>query len=373
MDKMEIVCPCLFGLESVLSGEIKRFGGEDITVTDGKVSFIGDANMVARANINLRTAERVLINLGTFTATTFDELFEGTKALPFEKFIGKHNAFPVKGWALDSKLMSVPDCQSIIKKATVERLKEKYNVSWFEETDATVQIRFSIRKDEVSIMLDTSGAGLHKRGYRRESTLAPIKETLAAGILDLARIYPDTVLYDPFCGSGTFSIEAALKAFNIPAGINRRFAMEKWSVFPEKVFREERTRGLDLVRRDATFIAYASDIDDVAVELTQQNAKKAGVASKIKVRRGDIADFYIPDDKRALVVCNPPYGERLLEITEAEKLYSIMGKRFNLKSNNKFYVISPHEDFERIFGKKADKQRKLYNGMIKCRLYMYFK
>lgn len=373
MNKMEIVCPCLFGLESVLSGEIKRMGGKDINTTDGKVSFIGDENMVARANINLRTAERVLINLGSFRAETFDQLFEGTKSLPFERFIGKHNAFPVKGWALDSKLMSVPDCQSIIKKATVERLHDKYGISWFEETDAVVQIRFSIRKDIASIMLDTSGAGLHKRGYRKDSTAAPIKETLAAGILDIARVYPDTVLYDPFCGSGTFAIEAALKAHNIPVGLNRRFSAEKWDAVSPEIWKEERTRGLDLVRRDATFKAYVSDIDQSAVELTRQNIKKAGVSPRIRVAKADIADFSIPDDGRALVVCNPPYGERLLEVSEAEKIYKIMGEKFNRDSNNRFYIISSHEEFEKHFGRKADKERKLYNGMIKCRLYMYFK
>ena len=371
MNKMEIVCPCLFGLESVLSGEIKRMGVKEVTTSDGRVSFFGDEHMLARANINLRTAERVMINLGSFRAETFDQLFEGTKALPFEAFISKHNAFPVKGWSINSRLTSIPDCQSIIKKAAVTRLQQKYSVSWFEETEAPVQIRFSIHKDIASVMLDTSGAGLHKRGYRQNSLVAPIKETLAAGILDIARIYPDTVLYDPFCGSGTFSIEAALKAFNIPAGINRKFAAEKWDCLSDAAWREERARGLDLIRRDATFKAYASDIDPDAVELTAQNAKKAGVAMRIKTTRADIADFSIPNDKHALVVCNPPYGERLLEVEQAQKLYNTMGKRFNLKSNNRFFIISPDEKFEKFFGQKADKQRKLYNGMIKCRLYMY--
>ncbi len=369
---MDIVCPCLFGLESVLSGEIRRMGASKVNTSDGRVSFFGNEQMLARANINLRTAERVLINLGSFRAETFEQLFEGTRSLPFERFIGKHNAFPVKGWALNSRLMSVPDCQSIIKKAAVTRLQEKYGLSWFEETEAPVQIRFSIHKDIASVMLDTSGAGLHKRGYRQNSLTAPIKETLAAGILDIARIYPDTVLFDPFCGSGTFSIEAAMKAFNIPPGINRRFAAESWGSIPKIAWQDERARGLDMIRRDATFRAYASDIDPAAVELTEQNAKKAGVASRIKLAKADISDFNIPGDKRALVVCNPPYGERLLEIEQAQKLYEIMGKRFDLKSNNRFYIISPDDKFEKFFGRKANKERKLYNGMIKCRLYMYF-
>lgn len=373
MNKMEIVCPCLFGLESVLSGEIKRMGVKEINTSDGKVSFPGDENMLARANICLRTAERVMINLGSFRAVTFDQLFEGTRYLPFEKFIGKQNAFPVKGWSLDSRLASVPDCQSIIKKAAVERLKEKYNVSWFEETEAPVQIRFSIRKDIVSVMLDSSGVALHKRGYRRNSLTAPIKETLAAGILDLARIYPDTVLYDPFCGSGTFSIEAAMKAYNIPPGINRRFAAEQWGCFPKTIWQEERSRGLDLIRHDAVFKAFASDIDDQAIELTAQNAKKAGVAPRISINKADIADFQPVTGRQSVVVCNPPYGERMLEIEQARKLYAQMGKKFTADSSARYYIISPDEEFEKYFGRKANKERKLYNGMIKCRLYMYFK
>ena len=370
MKDWKIACPCLFGLESVLSGEVKRMGGTDIEVRDGRISFHGTAEMLARANLSLRTAERVLIELGSFHAETFDQLFESVKALPWEEWIDRQDAFPVKGWSLDSKLHSVPDCQKIIKKAVVERLKQSYAVNWFEETGPVHQIQFSLRKDEAEVYLDTSGAGLHKRGYRQNSTLAPIKETLAAGILDLAHLRPDSILYDPFCGSGTFSIEGAMKAFNIPPGINRRFAAEKWRQIPAEIWRQERERGLSLMRKDAAFCAHASDIDPEAVALTEQNAKKAGVAPRIKIRQTDIRHFTMADG--GIVVCNPPYGERLLEIRGAEELYGIMGERFQKMAGRSYYIISPHEHFESVFGRQATKRRKLYNGMIRCQLFMYF-
>ena len=372
MNKIKIVCTCLFGLESVLAGEIKRMEGKQIETTDGRVSFVGDFDMIARANLNLRTAERVLISMGGFRADTFDQLFEGTKSIPFEQFIGVNDKFPVKGSSINSKLTSIPDCQSIVKKAMVERLKEKYSVNWFEETGNLFQIQFFIQKNIATIMIDTSGAGLHKRGYRRNSLVAPIKETLASGILDIARIYPDTILYDPFCGSGTFAIEAALKAFNIPSGIGRRFSAEKWDIFPSELWQQERERGLDLVRRDAKFHAYASDIDEGALALTRENAKKAGVSSKITISKKDISEFHAPHEN-SIVVCNPPYGERMLEIEEAENIYKIMGERFSFNGQQGFYIITPNEQFEKHVNKPATKRRKLYNGMIKCQLYMYVK
>ncbi len=370
MDQWKLQCPCLFGLESVLSGEIKRMGGTEIVVNDGKVTFCGDAAVLARANLNLRTAERVLVVLGEFTATTFEELFQGVKALPFEAFIGEKDRFPVKGWSLNSKLASVPDCQAIIKKAAVERLKTKYGIGWFEETESLFQIQFSIHKDTVTVMLDSSGAGLHKRGYRKDSNAAPIKETLAAGILDLARVKPDTVFYDPFCGSGTFLIEAATKALRIAPGINRRFAAEQWKIIPETVWQQERTRCFDVIRRDAPFVAYGSDIDREAIFLSEANAKKAGVGGRIKLSRANITTFS-PESEKGIVVCNPPYGERLLDIQQAEGLYRVMGKRFT-NPDYSYFIISPHDNFEKLFGKTATKRRKLYNGMIRCQLYAYY-
>lgn len=371
MDNLiRLCCPCHFGLESVLKYEIAKIGGDDIRVNDGKVSFSGDENILARANICLSTAERVMIELAEFKATTFEELFQGVKSIELERWIKSDDAFPVKGYSLNSALHSVPDCQAIVKKAAVERLKEKYGISWFNETGATVQIKFSILKDIVTIYLDTSGVGLHKRGYRRNSNAAPIKETLAAGIIDLARVRPDSIVCDPFCGSGTLLIEAAFKALHIAPGINRRFSAEKWKCIPAEIWREERKRAIDNVDRSAKFEGIGFDIDDSAVALTLDNAHKAGIKSRVKIEQADISKFRQPEN--SIVICNPPYGERLLEIREAENIYRQMGKAFGKGSGQSSYIISPHEEFESFFGKNARKRRKLYNGMIKCQLYMYF-
>lgn len=369
-DKLRLCCPCHFGLESVLKYEITKIGGTDLTVTDGKITFTGDENILARANLCLSTAERVLIELIEFRAESFEELFQGVRSIELERFIGIDDAFPVKGYSLDSALHSVPDCQSIVKKAAVERLKSKYGVEWFSESDATVQIKFSILKDVVTVYLDTSGVGLHKRGYRRNSNAAPIKETLAAGIVDLARVRPDSIVCDPFCGSGTLLIEAAMKALRIPVGINRRFAAEKWASIPSSVWQEERKRAIDGVDRSAEFRAIGFDIDDAAVALTLDNAHKAGIKSRIRVEQADISKFVQPED--SIVICNPPYGERLLELREAEDIYRRMGRVLGKGGSRQSYIISPHEQFEQFFGESAKKRRKLYNGMIKCQLYMYF-
>lgn len=371
MNSIKFSCPCHFGLESVLSYEVKKIGGTNITVTDGKVNFYGDLSMIAKANLCLSTAERVLIVLAEFEAKTFEELFQGVKAINLEDYISKDDAFPVKGYSLNSQLHSVPDCQAIIKKACVERLKSKYNINWFEETGALVQIQFSILKDNVCIFLDTTGAGLHKRGYRRNSNEAPIKETLAAGIIDLARVRQNSIVVDPFCGSGTFLIESAYKACNIAPGLKRKFSAENWGFVPKDIWINARKNCLAEINKTAEFKAYGYDIDELCVELTEDNSKKAGVGSKISVEKRDISKF-IPVEK-SITICNPPYGERLLEIKQAEELYRKMGQVFSPSSKNPCYIISPHEEFEYFFGKKADKRRKLYNGMIKCQLFMYFK
>ncbi|SDN29924.1 THUMP domain-containing class I SAM-dependent RNA methyltransferase [Acetanaerobacterium elongatum] len=372
MKPFTISCPCIFGLEGILADEIKRFGGQNVAAQNGRVLFEGSEEDVARANLYLRTAERVLIVLGTFQASSFEELFQGVLQLPLEEFIGKKDAFPVKGWSLNSQLHSVPDCQAIIKKAAVRRLEGVYHQSWFEETGPIHQIQFSILKDEVTVMLDTSGAGLHKRGYRKDATEAPIKETLAAGIANLARVKGSSTVYDPFCGSGTFLIESALYALNIAPGISRHFTAEGWDCFSAAVWKRERERAMESIDRHASFAAYGSDILPDAVALTTGNAKKAGVISRIKATVADIKDFTIPTES-AIVLCNPPYGERLLDIKQAEELYKVMGRMFEKRPRTSYYIISPHEEFERLFGRPADKRRKLYNGMIKCQLYMYFK
>lgn len=372
MTKLTICCPCLFGLESVLSGEIKRMGGEEIQAQDGKVLFQGDFSMVIKANLCLRTAERVLIQLGTFPARTFDELFEGTRALPFEEFIGSTDAFPVKGWSLNSQLHSVPQCQRFVKKAVARRLENVHGITWFEESGPIHQVQFSIMKDIASIFLDTSGAGLHKRGYRQQSLLAPIKETLAAGIIDLAHIRRNDLVYDPFCGSGTFLVESALHALNIAPGIRRRFAAEQWDCIDRSLWDEERKAAHSRIFRDSTYRGYGSDLDPEAVELSRDNGYKAGVSARVRFKEADISEFVLPNEK-ATVLCNPPYGERLLDIQEAENLYRTMGRVFEPGRGVNYYIISPHEEFETFFGRKADKRRKLYNGMIRCQLFMYFK
>ena len=372
MEQINMIAPCLFGTESIAADEFRRMGFTEVVTENGRVKLAGDFNMLARANICSRFAERILINVGEFYASTFTELFDGVKGLRWEDFIGEDDAFPVNGWSIDSQLHSIPDCQSIIKKAIVERLKLKYSVSRFAETGPEYKIRFSIHKNSVTMMIDTSGEGLHKRGYRRNSNAAPLKETLAASMCDLARIYPDTQLFDPFCGSGTLLIESALMATKTAPGLRRFFAAERFGFIPESVWREERTRAQDLILHNVDFRAQGFDIDKNAVELTLENAKKAGVSKYVKAAVADIRDF-TPPEERCLTITNPPYGERLLDVKAAEELYTVMGKRFKEGGGRKYYVISPHDEFEKHFGRTADKRRKLYNGMIKCQLFMYFK
>ncbi len=372
MSKYKYIAPCLFGVEGIAAGELERMGAENVKAENGRVNFEGDLNILARANINSRYCERICINAGEFYAQSFEELFEGVKAIAWEEFIGKEDAFPVNGYSLNSALFSIPDCQSIIKKAIVERLKAKYGISWFSETASEVKIRFSILKNKVSVMIDTSGEGLHKRGYRRKSNEAPLKETLASAICDTARIFPDTRLIDPFCGSGTILIESAMMAMKMAPGLRRFFAAERFGFIPETVWREERSAAQDKILHNIEFTAIGYDIDPEAVKLTMANAQKAGVAKYVKAEVRDIKDFKLPEG-RCLTVTNPPYGERLLDIKRAEELYKVMGEVFVREQGKKYFVISPDEDFEKIFGREADKRRKLYNGMIKCQLYMYFK
>ena len=374
MTKYRLIAPCLFGVEGILADELRRLGCENVEAENGRVLFYGDASTVAMANINSRFAERIVIELGSFKATSFTELFDNVKMLPLEEFIGKDDAFPVKGWSINSQLHSIPDCQSIIKKACVERLKSVYKTSWFEETGPIHQLQFSIMKDQVSFMLDTSGQGLHKRGYRATSNAAPIKETLAATMCDIARIYPDTKLYDPFCGSGTILIEAALMAKKQAPGLRRSFVAERFAFIDEKVWREQRGVALDriLPNSEVDFEGFGSDIDPACVRLTLENAKKAGVDNLLKIKVADVKELkYL--EGRSLTITNPPYGERLLDIKAAEELYKTMGQVFSRGDGKKYGIISPHDEFEKFFGGSADKRRKFYNGMIKCQFFMYLK
>ncbi len=370
--KMNFVVPCLLGLEKPIADELKMIEAENVICENGRVLFSGDENILARANICLRFAERIQILVGSFEARSFEELFQGTKALPWENWVSPTDAFPVKGYSINSALFSVSDCQSIIKKAVVERLKSKYRIEWFEETGPVHQIQFSIMKDKVSLLLDTSGAGLHKRGYRLEANGAPIKETLAASFNYLARVKNFHTLYDPMCGSGTILIEGAMMAHNIAPGVNRHFSAERWEQIDSSVWAEERERAKSLVNMDSTFVAYGSDIDEKTLEIAKINAHRAGVSDKIIFEKRDIKDF-APETERGTVIVNPPYGERLLDSEEASRIYRIMGEKFVSRRGWAYYIISPSEDFEYDFGRKADKRRKLYNGMIKCNLYMYFK
>ena len=369
---IDLTAPCLMGTEGIVAGELRRMDAKNVSPENGRVFFSGGMDILARSNLWLRCAERVLIVVGSFEALTFDRLFEGTKALPWERWIGKADMFPVKGSSVGSKLFSVSDCQSIIKKAVVERLKTVYHIPWFDETGPVHQIQFQIMKDRAYLMLDTTGDGLHKRGYRAHGVAAPIKETLAACIADCAFVKPDSFVYDPMCGSGTILIESALRALNIAPGLRRSFACESWDSVGARVFDEERERAKDMIKRDAVFAARGSDIDKTSVETARENACKAGVGKRIEFSVADVADF-APDRERAAVICNPPYGERLLDGKQARELYRTMGRVFRQRGGYSYYIITPDEDFERIFGRRADKRRKLYNGMIKCQLYMYFK
>lgn len=371
MESYTLASPCLFGLESLVADEARALGFSDVVVQDGRVMFAGDALAIARANIHLRCAERVLIRLAEFPAHSFEELFQGVRAIPWERFVGKEDAFPVKGWSLKSTLHSVPDCQAIIKKAAVERLKTAYHLEWFEETGALMQIRFSIHKDMVDIYLDTSGDGLHKRGYRPKSNEAPLKETLAAAMVRLSRPFADKLFCDPMCGSGTLVIEAAMLLQNIAPGLNRSFAAERWHCLPKEVWTQARAEARDAIERKPCLIE-GSDIDPASIALAEENARHAGVADAIHFARRDVRDF-APVQARGEVVCNPPYGERMLEVKQAEELYAELGALYRKYPQFQFYIISPSDRFEALFGARADKRRKLYNGMIRCEFFQYFR
>jgi len=369
--KLNFCVPCLLGLETVIAREASSLGAENVISDNGAVFFSGGFDVLARHNICSRFSERLQIVIGSFRAYTFTELFEATKALPWEEYIGRADAFPVKGYSLNSKLFSVSDCQSIIKKAVVERLKQHHGLQWFEETGPIHQIQFSIMKDQVRLLLDTTGEGLHKRGYRPVSLAAPIKETLAAALCDIARLKPYHTLYDPMCGSGTILIEGAMMAMNMPPGAKRNFSAERWDIVPVKVWKEERENALSRIRRDADFAAFGSDIDENALRAAQANAVSAGVAGKIDWKAAPLKDF-APDSEKGTVICNPPYGERMEDTKSARLITQEMGRVFPAKPGWSYTVISPSDTFEDDFGRPADKRRKLYNGMIKCQVYMYY-
>ncbi len=372
MKELTLVATCLFGLEKLLGEEIDSLGYARVETIDGRVTYKGDISAVARSNMFLRTAERVFIKLGEFDARSFSELFDGTKALPWEQFICETDAFPVKGHAIKSKLFSIPDCQRIVKKAVVSRLSSLYGIDRFEETGAKYQIEFFILRDRASLMIDTSGVALHKRGYRPEANAAPLRETLAAAIVKLSRPREDVLLCDPFCGSGTIPIEAAMLMANIAPGKNRSFAAESFGSDYRSAFgkaREEAVAG----EKKTAFRAAASDIDPDCVRLTKENARRAGVADMISVSEADAVELKNPEGIRGTVVTNPPYGERLMTEKEVAVLYEKIGKTFSALAPWQVYILSAYGGFPSAYGKRPDKTRKLYNGMIPCYLYQYFK
>lgn len=366
---MEFLVPTLMGLESFTARELKRLGYETKT-EDGRVCFSGNPEDICRANMFLRTGERVLIKVAEFSAVTFEELFEKTKAIEWHELLDKNASFPVKGHTLKSQLASVRDCQAIIKKAVAVSLSEKYKTEWLPEDGVNYQIQFNILKDRVTLMIDTSGEPLHKRGYRTKSNLAPLRETIAASIVMLSYWKFEDVLCDPFCGSGTIPIEAACFKKNIAPGINRSFASEKYPFIPQTAWadvRDEARSG----ERDLKLQIFASDIDPECIEISKENAKRAGVFDNLSFSVKNALDFKSSLSGGTLM-CNPPYGERLGEKKECEELYKSFGRVFKNLDNWSLYLLTSNENFEGLFGKRADKKRKVYNGMLKCDLYQYF-
>lgn len=369
MDHFEFAVPTLFGLEGIAGDELRRLDMENVRVENGRVLFSGDMSALARANIGLRTGERVLIVLADFEAKTFEQLFQGVYRLPLEDYIPKNGAFPVKGHCLSSQLMSVPDCQAIIKKAASRRLGEKYGTSWLPEDGAKYQLQFSIMNDRVQLYLDTSGAGLHKRGYRAVGNDAPLRETLAAAMVQLTRYRGREFLWDPFCGSGTIPIEAALIAKNRAPGLARHFAAEQFAWSDKAAWEAARTEARDKEFR-GSYRILGSDNDPKCISLSMSNARKAGVADCITFKDGDATKMSLPTDE-GILICNPPYGQRMMEQQSAQRLYAALGRHVKFADGWKKYIITSEPEFEHYFGRRADKKRKLYNGMIKCDYYMY--
>lgn len=372
MREWEFIAPCHFGLEAVLKREITDLGYEIVSVEDGRITFRGDQAALARANIFIRTAERIMIKVGSFRADTFDELFEGTKALSWEKYLPKDAKFWVtKATTNKSKLFSGSDIQSIVKKAIVDKLKGIYHINWFEEDGADYPIRVFILKDVVTIAIDTSGTSLHKRGYRQLVGKAPISETLAAALIMLTPWNRDRILIDPMCGSGTFPIEAAMIGANIAPGMKREFTAMSWSNFaPEQVWSRAVTEAEDLILRDISMSIQGYDLDAGIVKCAMQNARAAGVEQYIHFQQRDMRELSSPK-KYGFIITNPPYGERLEEKADLPELYRSMGKTFDKLDTWSKFIITSYEDTEKYLGKKATKNRKIYNGMIKSYFYQY--
>ena len=372
MERFELIAPCHFGLEAVMKREILDLGYEVSQVEDGRVTFIGDAEAVCRANIFLRTTERILLKVGSFKAETFEELFQGTRVIPWEQYIPRDGKFWVaKASSIKSRLFSPSDIQSIMKKAMVERMKGAYGITWFPEDGASYPLRVFLYKDVVTVAMDTSGDSLHKRGYRTLTSKAPITETLAAALLMLTPWKPDRILVDPFCGSGTFPIEAAMMAANMAPGMNREFLAEEWkNLIPKKCWYEAMDEANDLVKDDISVDIQGYDIDGEIVRAARANAAAAGVDHLLHFQQRPVSQLSHPK-KYGFLITNPPYGERIEDKKNLPELYKTIGERFVALDSWSAYIITAYEDTERYFGRKADKNRKIYNGMMKTYFYQF--
>ncbi|WP_068619730.1 THUMP domain-containing class I SAM-dependent RNA methyltransferase [Paenibacillus tuaregi] len=368
--QLELIATSPMGLESVVARELKDLGYDDVRVENGRVNFTGDLIDICRCNLWLRTSDRVLVKLGEFNAVTFDELFEGTKALPWQDWIPAHGEFPVEGRSHKSQLSSVPACQGIVKKAVVEKLKMTYGTEWFQENGPRYVIEVNLLNDKALLTLDTTGPGLHKRGYRKHATEAPLKETLAAALILLSRWGPHRPLYDPCCGSGTIPIEAAMIGWNIAPGLRRSFNSENWPVIPKELWQEAREEAFDAVRDDIPLNITGSDIDGEAIEIAMAAAKSAGLGKEITFKKLPAASI-TPQGDFGCLITNPPYGERLSDEKEVRKLISQLGRVAAGLPTWSFFAITPTKQFEQDFHKKADKRRKLFNGRIECQ-YLQF-
>ncbi len=369
MKTYTLIATTAFGLESIVADELRALGYDELTVENGRIKFRGGSEDLARCNLRLRCADRLLWEVAEFHAADFEELFQGARTVPWEEFIPENGTMHVTGKSIKSTLFSVPDCQSIVKKAVVEGMKRKYNRVRFEENGPLFRIEIALLKDRASLTVDTSGAGLHRRGYRAKGGEAPLRETLAAAIVRLSRWDATRVLADPFCGSGTIPIEAALAARNIAPGLQRSFASEEWPHLHVGVWKQARKEARESVI-DVQPVILASDSDGRVFSAARENAERAGVGDCIIFQKKPVEEFS-SKKKYGCLIANPPYGERLGEVKEAEKLYSVLGKAFEKLDTWSCFILSPHDEFERYFGKESDKNRKLYNGKIKCYLYQY--
>ncbi|MCU6707587.1 class I SAM-dependent RNA methyltransferase [Paenibacillus sp. J5C_2022] len=370
-EAIKLIATAPMGLEAIVARELKDLGYADLQTENGRVNFTGTLRDIARTNLWLRTAGRILVNMGRFRATTFEELFEGVKAMNWPDWIPEQGTFPVNGRSHKSQLSSVPACQSVVKKAIVEKMKEHYGTEWFQEEGEPYVIEVTLLNDEALLTLDTSGAGLHKRGYRRAATEAPLRETMAAALVHLSRWTPERPLYDPFCGSGTVLIEAALQAWNIAPGLRRRFDAESWGIMPAELWEEVREEAYDSVKDDIPLQIAGSDIDPNAIEIAEAAVRKAGFGKEIKLSVQPVAKVKLQDDY-GVMITNPPYGERLGDDRAAELALRDWGRMALYYPTWSYFAFSPSEKVEHYMGRPADKKRKLYNGRIQCNLFSFF-